>query len=66
MADKIQLEIAIDADGNVRIKTEGLKGNECLIETRELESALGSVQSRARTSEYYQKTPATRTRSTQR
>jgi hypothetical protein len=53
MADKIQLEIAIDPDGNVRFETKGLKGESCLAETESLERALGEVASRAKTSDYY-------------
>jgi hypothetical protein len=62
MADKIQLEITIDADGNVVVKTHGLKGEECLVETRGLETAVGQVERRAKTSEFYEKPSAARTR----
>jgi hypothetical protein len=53
MAEKVQLEIAIDPDGNVRIETTGLKGESCLAETESLEKALGEVRARAKTSEFY-------------
>jgi hypothetical protein len=66
MADKIQLEIVIDPDGNVRIETRDLKGEQCLVETRVLESALGSVRSRTKTSEFFQRIVGARTRSTRR
>ena len=54
MADKTELEIAIGADGQVRVVTHGLRGQACLVETRDLEQALGSVTSREKTREFYQ------------
>ena len=66
MADKVQLEITIDADGNVVIETHGLKGEECVVETRGLEAVIGAVKHRAKTSEYYEKAGAARTRTRQR
>jgi hypothetical protein len=53
MADKIQLEIEIDPDGNVRIETHGLKGEGCLEETESLERVLGTVAERHKTADYY-------------
>lgn len=66
MADKIELEIVIDAEGNVRIKTEGLKGEDCLVETKALEAAVGEVANRTKTSAFYQKSASQRTRTAQR
>jgi hypothetical protein len=66
MADKIELEIVIDAEGNVRIKTEGMKGEECLVETKALEAAVGEVSSRTKTSAFYQKSARQKTRTSQR
>jgi hypothetical protein len=54
MADKLQLDIEITPEGEVRIKTHGLKGNDCLEETEGLEKALGKVASREKTSEFFQ------------
>lgn len=54
MADKHELHIEIDDDGNVTIKVEGLKGDQCLIETRKLEEALGMVRGRENTHEMYE------------
>ena len=54
MADKSELEIAIGADGRVRIVTHGLRGQTCLVETKELEQALGRVTNREKTREFYQ------------
>jgi hypothetical protein len=53
VASKVQLEIEIAPDGTVRVETKGLAGEKCLAETESLEKALGSVKSRAKTSEYY-------------
>lgn len=66
MTQKIQLEIAIDPEGNVRIKTQGLKGAECLVETESLEKLLGSVEERTKTSEYYAEPARARSRTAQR
>jgi hypothetical protein len=66
MPQKIQLEIAIDADGNVRIETHGLQGEECLAETAALEKQLGEVAAREKTSEYYAKAASSRARTAQR
>jgi hypothetical protein len=62
MATKIQLQIEIGPDGDVRIKTEGLKGESCLAETESLERALGEVKSRAKTSEYFSTGAASHTK----
>ena len=53
MPQKVQLEIAIDPDGNVRIETHGLQGEDCLAETASLEKQLGEVGERTKTAEYY-------------
>ncbi len=54
MAEKAQLEITIGADGRVHVETHGLKGQDCLTETKELEKALGRVRKREKTSEFYE------------
>ena len=53
MADKTQLDVTIGADGVVRIKTHGLKGQACLLETKDLEAAVGRVTNREKTAEFY-------------
>lgn len=53
MAEKTQLDVTIGADGVVRIKTHGLKGQACLVETKDLEAAVGRVVNREKTSEFY-------------
>ena len=59
MADKIEIELLFTPDGQVRLETRGLKGKTCMEETEALEKALGQVEGRTRTSEFYQQ-PATR------
>ena len=54
MADKIEIELLFTPDGQVRLETRGLKGKTCLEETEALEKALGQVEGRTRTSEFYQ------------
>lgn len=54
MADKQELEITIDDDGNISIKVIGVDGTKCLELTKEIEAALGDVVAREKTSEYYQ------------
>ncbi len=58
MADRIEIELVFTPDGQVRLETRGLKGKTCLTETEALEKAIGTVESRTRTSEFYQQ-PAT-------
>jgi hypothetical protein len=53
MAEKIQLDIEITPDGEVRIKTSGLHGNSCLEETESLEKLLGKVKERKKTSDFF-------------
>lgn len=54
MADKAELEVTIGPDGQVRIVTHGLKGEACVLETKDLEKALGTVTAREKTREFYQ------------
>jgi hypothetical protein len=54
MATKDELEITIDAEGNVTIKVVGGDGSTCVELTRELEEALGLVDKRTHTAEYHQ------------
>jgi hypothetical protein len=58
VADKIEIELVFTPDGQVRLETRGLKGKTCLEETEALEKALGTVESRTRTSEFYQQMAA--------
>lgn len=52
--DKEELEITIDADGQVKIKVAGAKGGKCLDITKPIEEALGDVKVREMTPEYYE------------
>ena len=61
MADKIEIEVTLSPEGEVRLVTHGLKGQSCLAETEALEKALGAVTRRERTSEFYQQAAAART-----
>jgi hypothetical protein len=56
MAVKYEIEVIIDADGQVHMTTHGLKGAECEVETKSIEHALGKVSKRTRTREYYEQT----------
>jgi hypothetical protein len=56
VANKDELEITIDADGNVSIKVIGGDGGGCVELTKELEEALGLVTKRTKTEEFYQET----------
>lgn len=53
-----EIDVFIDADGNVRIEVRGVQGLNCLDLTSELESALGGqVESRQMTPEALNPTP---------
>lgn len=52
--DKEELEITIDASGNVSIKVAGAKGGKCLDITKPIEEALGEVKVRDMSPEYYE------------
>lgn len=54
MAQKHEIEIHIDDNGNVSFEVKGLKGKGCLGITKDLEEALGVVTNRENTSEFYQ------------
>lgn len=54
MAERLEIEVVIGPDGEVKLTTRGLKGQACLEETRSLEAALGKVKARAKTPEFYQ------------
>ena len=50
-----ELEVLIDAEGNVSVAVRGLKGKSCVDLTRPLEDALGAeIASRSYTAEYYE------------
>jgi len=61
MAEKAEIEVLIGADGSVTIKTHGLRGEACIAETKSLEQAVGKVQRREKTREYYEQASSTKT-----
>ena len=54
MANRREIQFTIDENGEVSIQVLGVKGAECEKLTREIEEALGIVQVRQHTSEYWQ------------
>ena len=61
MAEKAEIEVVIGPDGTVRIETRGLHGEACLEETKALEKAVGRVERREKTREYYGQAAAGKT-----
>ncbi len=53
-AEMDELEITIDKDGNVTVKVIDGQGDSCVKLTRDLEKALGIVDSRQLQPEYYE------------
>ncbi|MFA5222584.1 MAG: DUF2997 domain-containing protein [Methanoregula sp.] len=49
-----ELEITIDNEGRVLIHVTGVKGEDCLALTKNLETAVGDVQERSFSSDYYE------------
>ncbi|MEI7857915.1 MAG: DUF2997 domain-containing protein [Methanomicrobiales archaeon] len=49
-----ELEITIDNEGRVLVHVSGAKGEECLALTKALENAVGDVQERSFSSDYYE------------
>lgn len=56
MAQRQQIEFTIRPDGTVEEKVTGVGGPACEDVTRGIEQALGKVEDRERTSEYYRST----------
>lgn len=52
-----ELEISIDRDGKVSITVRGVKGESCTDLTKVLEEALGKLEERQYTEEYYEPPP---------
>ncbi len=59
MAIKIQIEIKIEENGEIKMKTHGLKGKKCIDELKSFEKSLGKIKETQKTSEYYEKDTAT-------
>lgn len=54
MATKKNITFTIDEDGGVKIEVKGAPGEDCMKLTKEIEEALGLIEERSMTSEYYQ------------
>ncbi len=61
MAQRREIQFTINEQGEVSIQVKGVKGAECERITREIEEALGIVQARQHTSEFYQANEQTET-----
>lgn len=46
--------VIIDKNGNSSVKAEGFKGDLCFKATKEIEAALGQIESTKRSQEYYE------------
>jgi hypothetical protein len=49
-----ELEITIDKEGRVQVAVRGVKGEGCLAITKNIENAVGTVEEREHTAEYYE------------
>ncbi|HEX3002467.1 MAG TPA: DUF2997 domain-containing protein [Methanoregula sp.] len=49
-----EMEVTIDKEGRIQVNVKGVQGTGCLALTRELEDALGVVERREYSAEYYQ------------
>jgi hypothetical protein len=55
-----EIEITIDGEGRVQVTARGIRGDGCLALTKNIESAVGTVEERTCTSEYYEQPVAVR------
>lgn len=49
-----ELEITIDKEGRVQVAARGIRGDGCLSVTKNIENAVGVVEGREYTGEYYE------------
>jgi len=49
-----ELEIIIDKNGRVQVAVRGVHGERCREQTKDLEEAIGTVEERNYTAEYYE------------
>ena len=49
-----ELEITIDREGKVQVAVRGVHGEGCLAMTKNIENAVGTVEKREYTAEYYE------------
>lgn len=54
MALKDEIEVIVDAQGNVRVETVGIKGKRCLDVLEVFQEIFGPVDEHELTSEYYE------------
>ncbi len=52
--DMQELEITIDREGKVQVAVRGVHGDGCLAITKNIENAVGTVEDREYTAEYYE------------
>jgi hypothetical protein len=52
--DMQELEITIDREGKVQVAVRGVHGEGCLALTKNIENAVGTVEEREYTGEYYE------------
>ncbi len=55
MSAKQEIEVTISADGQVSLRPTGVKGDDCVELTRAIEEAVGEVERREFTAEYYER-----------
>lgn len=53
-----ELEITIDRNGRVQVAARGVRGEGCLGLTKNIENAVGTVEEREYTAEYYEEPQA--------
>lgn len=61
-SENIEIEIIIDAKGNIRYEALGMKGKSCIEETKFLDEALGKVVERKHKREFYEQQRKTNSR----
>jgi hypothetical protein len=54
VAQRVEVEVEIAADGQVSLKVRGVKGKGCVDLAKALEAALGETEERSLTPEYYE------------
>ena len=57
MAGKEEITITIGPDGTINMEYKGVTGKKCVDATQELEVALGKVEERQHTPDYYKPDP---------
>ncbi len=53
-----QIQVEVDADGNVKVEAKGVVGQGCAALTRALEESLGRTRADVKKSEFYQQAKA--------